>query len=278
MRIALNKSLYAAAAVIAASSVSTELMAETPSGDSLFNVSFADIAGGPYIRAELGIAMPVYSGAFWLPPDYGRFDDVPQVFFDLSGENALGGAFAVGRDYMNGFRWDVSLTVLGSQVVSGPWSYTVPSTEGPHASIETTVHSSVVMANAFYSPLNNQHNISKLQPFITAGIGIANNEVGDWTRISSDPDNRTERTFEGASTSSFAWTIGGGVAWEVGEIQNRPIMFDVTYRYLNLGEARGGTTPVPGTGSGHSEPVQALTFDNSAHTVMFGIRIPLKSY
>ena len=126
MRIAQKRPIFFAASILAASSFSTGLMAETSASESLFGLVLADIAGGPYIRTELGMAMPVYSDAFWLPPDYGKVDGVPQVFFDLSGENTLGGTLAVGRDYMNGFRWDVSLTVIGSQAVSGPWSYTVP--------------------------------------------------------------------------------------------------------------------------------------------------------
>jgi len=280
MRISLSNQLFSATAVVALAASTTGTLADTRSGDSLFGVTSAGITYGPYVRAELGGIVPVYDNAFWLPPGY---DEDPQVFFDLSGDNTLGGSVAVGMDYMNGFRWDVSLTMLGEQAVTGPWSYTVPETDGPHASIDATFSSTALMISGFYSPLEHQGKNSKVQPFLTAGVGIASNAIGDWTRINLEedpekPDRKEYRTFEGASTSSFAWTIGGGIAWEVGDYQSRPVLLDVTYRYTDLGEARGGTTPVPGTDSGRSEPVQALTFNTVSHSVMFGLRMPLQSY
>lgn len=275
MRISLSNHLFSAAAVVALVAGTTGTLADTPAGDSLFGVTSAGITYGPYVRAELGGTMPVYDNAFWLPPGYDPdpLAGDPQVFFDLSGEKSMAGSVAVGMDYMNGFRWDVSLTMIGGQAVTGPWSYTVPETEGPHASVDATFSSTVFMINGFYSPLEHQSKNSKVQPFITAGIGMANNAIGDWTRINLFKDN-VYRTFEGASTSSFAWTIGGGVAWEVGKYQNRPVILDATYRYTDLGEAQGGTAPVePGHG-----PVQGLTFNTVSQSVMIGLRMPLKSY
>ncbi|MFN4202745.1 MAG: hypothetical protein ACK4GM_06820 [Tabrizicola sp.] len=45
-------------------------------------------------------------------------------------------------------------------------------------------------------------------------------------------------------------------------------------RYFDLGTARGGTTPLPGSGAGGA-PVEALNFDVNDTVVALGLRIPM---
>ena len=248
---------------------------------TLANSAFADdesnISFGPYVRAELGGFSADYPEAYWLPP--GTSD--PQVFFDLASDEGLMGSLAFGFDRMDGWRYDLSITYFGLADAAGPWSYTVPETEGPHADIATTIQSTAIMANVFYSPLQAQKNYSRFQPFVTAGIGVANNEVGEWTRTRTDlptdsTEPRYERTFDGASTSSFAWAIGAGFAWNTGEWRGRPVFIEGTYRYYDLGTAMGSTVALPS--DGHGEPREPLTFKNTRQTVTIGVRIPLRSY
>ena len=218
--------------------------------------------GGYYGRAELTGAFPIYSNAYWLPPGFGGSD--PQVFFDLSGGTAFAGTIAVGYDYGNEWRWDVSLTYMAEHDATGPWSHTEPATAGPHADIsEASVQSTALMANVYYIP-NINMSLGGAEPFLTAGVGVAQNILSDWTR-----DNAGERTFEGSTSTDLAWTVGAGLSWDVGTVGSNPMKLDVTYRYMDLGVVEGSSTPL----GGGAEPVQGLTFRHNLHTVSVGLRM-----
>ena len=241
-------------------------------GESLFGVTSAGISYGPYVRAELGAASSDISDGYWLPPNH---PEDPKVFFDLDGGNPVAGSVAAGFDWMNGLRADLSVTSFGRQTVDGSWSRTDPPDDRTHADVSAKLSSVAVMLNGTYSPLERMGRNSRLQPFVTAGLGLAFNDISEWERTNPDSD-RPVRAFRGRTTTSVAWSLGAGISWQAAKLGGRPVMVEATYRYFDLGSARGRSVPQPG--NGNSQPVRPLTFDPHEHLVTLGIRIPLRSY
>lgn len=222
---------------------------------------------GNYFRLEFGAASGSAGDASWLPPGYPTD---PQVFFDLDIDQAAMGAVAVGRDFGNGWRGEVAMNIFATADFAGQWSYTVPETTGPHADVEGTVRSVALMANGY----RDFDTGGRATPFVTVGLGVAHNTMGDWTRINPDSDP-TRRSFEGGSDTGFAWSVGAGVSWDVGQVLgSAPAKLELTWRYFDLGSVTGGTEPLPGSGSG-GNPVEALNFDVTDQVVSVGLRIPL---
>lgn len=227
----------------------------------------AGATSGNYLRLELGAAFGSAGDANWLPPGY---PSDPQVFFDLDMDTAAMAAIGFGRDYGNGWRGELALNLFGKSSFDGPWSFTVPTTAGPHADVEGSVRSVAVMANGY----RDFDSGGKVTPFVTLGLGLARNTVSDWTRINPDA-GRTRRSFEGDNDTGLAWSVGAGLSWDVGPVLgSTPAKLDLTWRYFDLGNATGGTEPLPGSGAG-GNPVEALNFDMTDHVIAIGLRIPM---
>lgn len=236
-------------------------------GDQTTRARSGAASSGNYFRFELGAARGSAGDASWLPEGY-PVD--PQVFFDIDVDTVAMGAVAIGRNYGNGWRAEVALNVFGKADFAGPWSYTVPATAGPHADMEGSVSSVALFANGYYDLVSS----GRATPFLTAGLGVAHNTMGDWTRINPDA-TRTRRSFEGGSDTNLAWSIGAGVSWDVGPVLgSAPAKLDLTWRYFDLGSVTGGTTPLPGSGAGGS-PDEGLNFDLTDQVISLGLRIPL---
>lgn len=224
---------------------------------------------GTYMRFELGGARNTADDANWLPPGY---PGDPQVFFDLDMDNTSFAALAIGHDYGGGWRADVSLNMFGRSSFSGPWSYTVPATPGPHATMEGSVRSTALMANGYYDfDLG-----SKVRPFVTAGIGVGKHSM-NWSRI--DPAGDT-RSFERSSKASVAWSVGLGASIDVGPIIGKhPATLELAWRYFDLGKAKGSEQSITGGGGGGAGPAgvpaEPLNFDVTNQVVSIGLRIPL---
>lgn len=242
-------------------------------GESLFGIDAASVTFGPYVRAELGYASPNPGDAFWHPP--GASD--PTIYFDADVDGAAVGALAFGYDWQNGYRGELAINLFGSADAPGTCAYASDGSPcSGHTDIsQASVRTTAALLNVYYSPREARGDASRVQPFFTAGIGFANNRMSDWTRFnpSSSP---TERTFAGASNSDLAWSIGAGVAFELERKSDWPVILEATYRYFDLGTARGGATPRPG--SGGSEPIEPYQFKHRSHTVSLGLRIPLERY
>lgn len=235
-------------------------------------VSFGGVASvtyGPYVRFEIGGSHRSLNDAYWLPPGY---PSDPKVTFDLGSGSGTFGGVALGYDWMNGFRGDIELLSRGRMDLSGPWTSPAP---GPHADITGgTVRTTALMLNVYYSPLEKKGVNSRVQPFLTAGFGVASNQVGDWTRTNLADADRPVRTFAGDTKTSIALSVGVGVSLQLTKAGQHPVILDASYKYYYFGEARGGATPLPG--NGNSEPVQPLTFHPSDQVLSISIRIPLQ--
>lgn len=229
----------------------------------IFSIGTASVTYGPYLRAEAGSASLKFSDGHWLPPGY-PID--PRVNFDLSGKSPGLLNIAVGYDWMNGFRGDIGLLSVGRSDVTGPHT-----TAGAHADITSaSIATTAVMASLFYSPLEQLGRNSRLQPFVVAGIGFANNRVSDWTRTNTATTPVT-RTFTGATHSDLALSLGLGLSYQLTAPGERPIILELAYRYYRFGTATGGVT----ADKGNSVPVEPLTFRNNAGVISVGVRIPL---
>lgn len=222
-------------------------------------------AAETYLRIELGAAQPDAGDASWLPP--GPSD--PRVFFDLDLDTAATGAIAIGRSFGDGWRGEVAINSFGSSDFSGDWSYTIPADPGPHASMQGSVRSVAFFANGYYDIAME----GDFTPFLTAGLGVADNTMGEWTRINPDSERNT-RSFAEGSDRGFAWNIGAGVAWDVGPVLGSgPAKLELAWRYFDLGSVSGSSEPLDG--SGKSNPIEALNFDVTNQVVSVGLRFPL---
>ncbi len=241
--------------------------------EGLFGARSASVTYGPYARTEAGWSMAEPGDGTWTPP--GVSD--PRIMFDVDGKTSGFGAVAVGYDWQNGFRADLSVFGTGASDISASCaSASDGSSCSTHVqSVNAEVSTRGLMANIFYAPLEARGSNSVFQPFIVAGIGIARNEVTDWTR--SNPDSaRPSRTFEGDTSSDLAWSIGAGASLQVSRPGRWPIIVEAAWRYYDFGTASGGSTPLPD--SGGSQPREPFSFDHESHVVTFGIRVPLQKY
>ena len=232
----------------------------------------ASVTYGPYARFEVGSVDNLADSGYWHPPGY---PSDPRINFDLSAKDAGFGAMAIGYDWQNGFRGDVSLSVSGSANVAGPCSSASDGSPcATHADIsDASIRTTALMANVFYSPLEQAGNDSRFQPFLVGGVGLARNKVGQWTRV-NPLSGRPTRTFQGNSSVDVAWSVGAGAAYQLTKPGEWPVMLEASWRYYDYGTAEGGVQPV---GAG-SQPQKALTFDNTAHVIAIGIRVPLQRY
>lgn len=249
---------------IAAGSLTPGQAQETLLGaDDVSSVTY-----GSYVRLELGQARSDYDGANWLPP--GKAD--PRVAFAIKNQDTGFGAFAYGYDWMNGFRGELSVNAFGTADISGPSTTAAEEGEMPHGDItDGSLRSTAVLASLVYSPLQQQGTMSRLQPFVTAGIGFSRNDMGDWTRA-NPASSQPVRTFDGHVNTDLAWSVGAGFAYQVTQPGRHPIMLEAAVRYFDLGEARGGTT----ADDGKSRPREPLNFDVRQTVFTIGLRIPLQ--
>lgn len=255
--------LAAAFSVLAAGPVISQ------DGGSLFGIERpASVTYGPYVRAGLGFESSLIRDGFWESP--GPSD--PLVLFDLDSDDAAFASVGAGFDWMNGFRGDVSLSFFGDKDVSGPWSSTIPSTPGPHASISTSVSSLAMMGTVYYAPWERTGKGARFSPYVSAGLGFARNDMSAWTRT-NPVSTRPTRQFEGNVETNLAWSVGLGASWQIHRQGNRPILLDAGVQYFDLGDAVGGAQPLPGSGA--STPRQPFTADMDAVVVSIGIRVPL---
>jgi len=138
-----------------------------------------------------------------------------------------------------------------------------------------SVKTTALLGTVFYAPLEARGSNAVLQPFLSAGLGLAQNKVGDWTRVNPGA-TQPSRTFAGDTSSSLAWSVGAGLSYQVTKPGKWPVILEASVRYYDFGSASGGATPL--AGSGASQPVQPLTFDHSQSVVSIGVRIPLRRY
>ena len=243
----------------------------TAAPDSLPGAGLASVTYGPYLRAEFGMATTDINDGSWQPHGY---PSDPQVNFDLSGEDGSFDTVAMGFDWMNGYRFDLGMTFSESMSVTGPCA---SASDGSSCAIHADITSASLKTNAlmgslYYSPLEAAGKNTTFNPFVVVGLGLANNKVGDWTRTNDSLSTGVDRSFEGDSSTSLAYSLGFGASWQVTKPGQWPVILEASYRYYNFGTAQGGSTPI----NGGQSPVTPLTFDVDNQVVSIGVRVPLQ--
>lgn len=232
--------------------------------------SLKDVPAAPspthYFRLEAGVAISNTDTGSWASPGG---EDHQWAFED---DKSFYGGLAVGRNLMPGVRGDISFSANLGQDYDGchiPRGAKSPRDCG-RATVSTSADTYLVMANIFIEPLQLLgHQSGAIRPFLTAAIGVAWNDMGSWTRenpLAPQP----VRVFEGDTSTEFAWAIGGGASIDLSSVLGRAATLDLTYRYVNAGEARGGVRADVGAGV----PTEPLNFDVEFHAITAGIRVP----
>lgn len=67
--------------------------------------------------------------------------------------------------------------------------------------------------------------------------------------------------------------ISVGGSWQISSPGNRVLLLDANLQYFHLGDAQGGSQPLPGSGS--STPRQPLTVGMNTTVLPVGLRILL---
>lgn len=258
-----------AAAVLAIGAICGPANAQEGSGST---ARVASVTYGPYFRIEAGMFDAAFDEAFW---QSGAGD--PLVGFDLNGGPGGFGSLAIGYDWQNGIRMEAAVLRTGEVGLSGPCSSASDGTScSTHADITAgSFQTTAALANFYLAPLEAAGRNYIFQPFLVAGLGVAYNETGDWTRTNL-ASARPVRTFAGDSHVGFAWSVGVGASLQVTRPGAWPIIVDAAWRYYDFGTATGGSTVVAGGGA--DTPTQPLQFDAQAHVFSVGIRIPLQRY
>jgi opacity protein-like surface antigen len=240
----------------------------------IINAGTASVTYGPYLRLDLGSASSFVKDGYW---QSAGFPGDPQINFDLDSSSQRFGSIGVGFDWQNGYRGDVSFLSSTSSNISG---LCISASDGTpcsdHANITGgSVRTQALIGSIYYSPLERRGSNSVFQPFVVAGVGLARNKIGPWTRENLNSGNPT-RTYEGNTETNLAWSIGIGASWQVTRPGKWPIIVEASWKHYDFGQVSGGTTTLSGGGS--SRPVQPLTFDNRGQVISLGLRIPLKRY
>jgi len=270
MKLLLGVAAFAAMGMFAQSAMAQQELNASP----LYGGAWFTGAPKAYVRLGVGSDNLGINDGQWSPPGAPpKGSDPAIIFFNLSEPDGVAGTIALGRQLRIGLRGEIALTAFSSRDISGPWSYTtVPGDVGPHADVATSIKTTALMANVAYDLPNMAKGRFEFQPYLLAGVGLANNKMGNWTRTRATASTPS-RTFEGDSKLDLAWTLGAGVSWNVGENSNGPIKMDLSYQYFALGNAQGLGTSL--TAGSSDTPVNPLEFDVSSQVISVGVRIPL---
>ena len=132
-------------------------------------------------------------------------------------------SIAYGHRFAQGFmRLEVELTLRGSvSYDADPVYTTTPPVDDP-GYITSDINSHTLFANLYLDLLPN----FPVVPYVGGGVGIA------WNVWEYDTLN-TWWWDDTTTTTGVAWNVGGGIAFQL----NRKLMLDLSYRYIDLGEA-----------------------------------------
>jgi OOP family OmpA-OmpF porin len=216
------------------------------------------LSSGLYVRGDLGGAFGADTTFKDTNPSSPSCTLCNTTQPSSTDKSVLFGA-GVGYRFTPLFRTDVTLDYIPSLKVSG------------HNSALTGVTNSADLS-ALVGLLNGYLDLDgikpgllgPIQPFLTAGVGFARNDLGKTTYgLTGVPSGAL--TQNGSTHTSFAWGVGAGAGYPL--TQN--LTLDLTYKYLDLGEMRSGSTATVFGASIASTPIKA---DLQVHTVILGLR------
>ena len=213
------------------------------------------IPEGGYVAGEIGGA--VHQSVTFSDTNPGAANcDLCTTSFPSSIGNTFIVGGKLGYRISSQFRADFSLEHLSSSKVSGHSNSTPPSTGAAN------LDSLLALYNVYYD-VTSIPALGLLQPYFTAGMGFARNSLGT---TSGDAGPLGPFAITGNARNNFAWDAGVGLALPVGPHWTG----DLSYRFIDLGELRSGTTL---SIAGQSLLVTASkTGSSDVHAVTFGLR------
>lgn len=178
------------------------------------------------------------------------------VAADTGNSVLVGGGFGIRINPL--FRVDLTTAYLPSLDLKGAGTGAAAGFNG-HASLK-----SLLSLGNVYLDLDGwrPHLLGPLQPYVAAGFGIAQNELGTATAMKAG----VPLTLTGTTQSNFAWSLGAGVGYAL----TAHLTLDASYRYLNLGGLRTGTTATSIAGS--AIVTAAKSDDLVVHVISLGLR------
>ncbi len=216
------------------------------------------LSNGLYVRGDLG-------GAFGADT---TFKDTNSASSSCSlcnttqpsstGNSVLFGA-GVGYRFSPLFRSDVTLDYIPSLKVSGHNSALTGVTNSADLSSLVGMLNGYLDLDGFKPGL-----LGPIQPFLTAGVGFASNDLGKTTYGLGGLASGT-LTQSGSTHTDFAWGVGAGAGYAL----TRNLTLDLTYKYLDLGEMRSGSSATFAGATVTTTPIKA---DLHVHTVILGLR------
>jgi len=214
---------------------------------------------GIYVRGDLGIALGTESTESDTNPG-ARNASLPNQRIVGGMDNSFTGGVGIGYRITPLFRVEASYTHVATALFKGNFVPGVGSATGK-------VDSEVGLVSGYFdaAPLAGPLPLN-LQPFVTLGLGITYNNTHTETDLNAT--GAVVNFFSGAIHHDLAWSAGAGVGLPVGD----SVVFDLTYRYLDLGERRTGTQLISPAGvtTGVLTPDRA---NLQVHTVTVGARI-----
>jgi opacity protein-like surface antigen len=212
---------------------------------------------GLYVRADVGGTFKRNFTFRDTNPNALNCDLCSDLFPSSTGNSVFFGA-GVGDRLSSMFRADVTIDYLTPVKVNGHSTASAPSTAS------ADLDSIVGLANGYFDFEGAfPHMFGPLQPYISAGIGVARNHLGTTTGVSPliGPF-----TLGGASRMNFAWALGAGVGYAL----TPRLTIDLAYKYVDSGEVRNGATLTAGGASFQLTP--SKTGDIGVHAVTLGFR------
>lgn len=210
--------------------------------------------GGIYLRGDLGMSV-----TYDVEGDlrYGALGAGTPVDTETDREHGLSGGIGIGYAFNDMFRADATLTHTRMGDVDGDATFTSVGATLP-GEIEG-LRSTSLMVSGHWDLHQTLGLTGDWQPYLSAGLGIARNDF-DGYRIN------TTALYDGGATTSFAWMLGGGVAFKASDAW----LVDLSYAYQDLGKLEGGDQIVEPTAIAVDK---GLEVDNlTSHRLMIGLR------
>jgi opacity protein-like surface antigen len=201
-----------------------------------FDVTHEDIKSSPLFGIGIG-----YQWNSWLR-------------FDVTGEYR-GKSLFIAQDRYPGGNGTFSFATNDADVEDGVPGAFLPGTNEYTADIESWVG----LANAYVD----LPTILCITPYVGGGIGLASISVLGLKDVNV-PNNAVFYAADHSETN-FAWAVYGGLAYEV----NQSVTLDLSYRYLDLGDARSGRVVSYDNSSSYAG---VDINDITSHDLMLGVR------
>jgi opacity protein-like surface antigen len=241
-------------------------------------------SNGWYLRGDVGVG--AYDSGDWsqAPLDNGSTILSNEMYSTTVGDGAIIG-FGVGYQFNPWFRTDATLEYRAGVAASGYLrQHTQFGSEdgvldfyGDNLYNGGRLRSIVGLLNVYVD----MGTWAGVTPFVGVGLGFASNSLSGFTDkgvsetwLEGEPYDGTSPTFTSSvgsgSTTNLAWALHAGLSYTV----NPNLKLELSYRYLNLGEAESGNVYIYKPGDHLSSEVGAPIYINdlTAQDIRLGMR------